>query len=128
MILALSLAAIAWIGWWYVANNVRPTLPDGQPSLVARAAFLATWAIALMGTAWPVLLAIHRRFWGEPLPWTIWRQSAWVAVLGAAVAWLQMNHWLNLALAAILAGVFIVIELILLVRARQETRDRDVRG
>jgi formate/nitrite transporter FocA (FNT family) len=45
-----------------------------------------------------------------------------VAAFGAASAWMQMNRLLNLGLAAILAGVFIVIELIFVLRARQETR------
>jgi len=100
-------------------HEVHPTEP-------AKAAFLAVWACALMGTAWPVLLAVHRRFLGEPPSWTVWRQSAWVAILGAACAWLQMNRWLNTALAAILVGVFVVIELLLNMRARQEkTHDHE---
>jgi hypothetical protein len=115
MFAALILAGAGWLGLGYLTFNVHPTRP-------AKMGFLALLAVALMGTAWPVLLALHRRFWGEPSPWTVWRQSVWVAAFGAASAWLQMNRLLNVALAAILVGVFVVIELIFVLRARQETR------
>lgn len=119
MLPALILAAAGWLGLAYVVYNVHPTLPG-------KATFLILWACALSGTTWPVLLAVHRRFRGEPSPWTVWRQSAWAAIFGAACAWLQMNRWLTIALVAILAGVVVVIELLLTLRARQEeTRDYD---
>ena len=58
MMVALGLGIAGWLGVAYLLSNVHPTLP-------AKAAFLAVWAIALMGTAWPVLLALHRRFLGR---------------------------------------------------------------
>jgi len=91
---------------------------------LARAAFLIVWFIALLGTAWPVVLALHRRFHDEPAAWTVWRQSAWVAAWGTASAWLQMNRWFNVALAVIIASVFILIELLWSMHvARQEVQD-----
>jgi len=118
MVAALILAAAGWLGLAYLVTQAHPTLP-------AKAAFLVVWACALMGTAWPALLAVHRRFRGEPSPWTVWRQSAWVAIFSAVCAWLQMSRWLTVALAGILAGVFVVMELLLTMRARQEAHDRD---
>jgi hypothetical protein len=118
MIVALGLGIAGWLGVAYLFSSVHPTLP-------AKGAFLAVWAFALMGTAWPVLLALHRRFRGEPTPWTVWRQSAWVGAFGAAAAWLQMNRLLNIAWAVVVAGVFVVIEIILSLRARQEARNDD---
>jgi hypothetical protein len=118
IVIALLLAAAGWSGLAYLIFEVHPT-PQ------TKAAFLGLWACALMGTAWPVLLAIHRRFRGEPPVGTVWRQSAWVAILGAACAWLQINRWLNAALVAILFGVFVVIELLLSLRARQEDKRDD---
>jgi drug/metabolite transporter (DMT)-like permease len=115
MFLAIALALIGWAGVVYLVNNVHPTRP-GQ------AAFLALWAIALAGTAWPVMLALRRRFLGEPPVWTVWRQSAWVGIFGGLVAWMQMNRVLNFATAAILASMFIVLEVILSWRARQESQ------
>ena len=116
MLLAIALALIGWAGVVYLANNVHPTRPG-------KAAFLALWAVALAGTAWPVILALHRRFLGEPRARTVWRQSAWVGIFGALVAWMQMNRVLNFATAAILAGMFIVLEVILSLRARQESQN-----
>jgi len=116
VILAIALALIGWAGLAYLVNNIHPNLPG-------KAAFLALWAIALIGTAFPVLLALHRRFRGEPSPWTVWRQSAWFGLLGSLSAWLQMNRVLNAATATILAGLFIVLEVILSLRARQESQN-----
>ena len=115
MVVALTLAGVGWLGLGYLTLNVHP-------SRLAKIGFLTMLALALMGTAWPVLLALHRRFRGEPSPWTVWRESVWMAAFGAASAWLQMNRLLNVALAVILAGVFVVIELIFALRARQEIR------
>lgn len=86
------------------------------------AGLLALWTAALTGTACPILLALHRRFLGEPAASTVWRQSVWIGLFGLLAAWLQLNRVLNLSVAAILAGVFAVIELILSWRARQEVR------
>jgi drug/metabolite transporter (DMT)-like permease len=116
MFFAVALALIGWAGVVYLVNNVHPTLP-------MQAAFLALWGIALIGTVFPVLLALHRRFRGEPSPWMVWRQSTWIGILGSLAAWLQMNRVLNMATAAIVAGLFVVIEVILNMRARQESRN-----
>ena len=116
IIVAIALAVIGWAGLAYLVNNIHP-------NLAGKAAFLALWAIALMGTAFPVLLALHRRFRSEPSPWTVWRQSAWFGLLGSLSAWLQMNRILNAATATILAGLFIVLEVILSLRARQESQN-----
>ncbi len=114
MLLAIVLAVLGWSGLGYLIVNIRPVL-------FARGAFLVLWAIALLGTAWPVLLALHRRFRGEPSPAMVWRQSAWVGLIGASFAWLQMYRLLTMASAAIVACLFVVVEIILYLRARQET-------
>jgi hypothetical protein len=116
ILVAIALAVIGWAGLAYLVNNIHPNLPG-------KAAFLALWAVALIGTAFPVLLALHRRFRGEPSSWTVWRQSAWIGLLGLLSAWLQMNRVLNAATAAILVSVFIVLEVILSLRARQESQN-----
>jgi drug/metabolite transporter (DMT)-like permease len=116
IIVAIALAVIGWAGLAYLVNNIHPNVP-GQ------AAFLVLWTVALIGTCFPGLLALHRRFRGEPSPWTVWRQSAWIGLLGSFSAWLQMNRVLNMATAAIVAGVFVVLEVISSWRARQETPD-----
>ena len=116
IILAVALGLTGWVGLTYLVSNLHPTLP-------MRVAFLALWAFAWTGTAFPVLLALHRRFRGEPSSWTVWRQSAWIGLLGLLSAWLQMNRVLNAATATILTGLFIVLEVILSLRARQESHN-----
>jgi hypothetical protein len=114
--LAVLLAVVGWAGVIHLTSQVHPS------ARWAVAALLAAWAVALTGTACPVLLALHRRFLGEPTAWTVWRQSAWIGLLGLLAAWLQLNRVLNVSVAVILAGVFTVIELILSWRARQEVQ------
>ncbi len=116
LIMALVLAVVSWAGIVYVVNYVHPTL-------LAKAAFLGLWAVALAGTAWPVVQALHRRLRGKPSVWTVFRQSAWFGIFGSLSAWLQMNRVLDTATATILAGVFIVLEGILSWRARQESQN-----
>jgi len=114
--IAIVLAVLGWAGLLYLVNYVHPTLP-------VQAAFLVLWGVALIGMAFPVMLALHRRFLGERSLWTVWRQSAWIGIFGVLAAWLQLNRVLNVATAAILAGVLIVLEVILSLRARQETHE-----
>jgi len=113
IIVAIALAVIGWAGLAYLVTSIHPNLPG-------KAAFLALWAVTLTGTCFPALLALYRRFLSEPSSWTVWRQSAWFGLFGALAAWLQMNRVLNMATAAIVAGVFVIIEVILSIRARQE--------
>lgn len=116
ILVAIALAVIGWAGLAYLINNFHPDLRG-------RVAFLGLWSIALGGTAFPVIMALHRRFLSVPSPWTVMRQSAWVGIFGSLAAWLQMNRVLNVATAAILAGVFVVLEVILSLRARQEMQN-----
>lgn len=116
LLVAIVLAVIGWSGLAYLMNNVHADLRG-------RVAFLGLWSIALGGTAFPVILALHRRFLNEPSPWTVWRQSAWFGLFGMLAAWLQMNRVLNMATAAFAGGGFVVLEVILSWRARQETPD-----
>ena len=112
--LAMLLAALGWAAMIYLLSQVHPS------AWWAVAALLAAWAAALTGTAGPIVLALHRRFLGAPTAWTVWRQSVWVGLFGALMAWLQLNRVLNASVVVILAGVLIVIELFLSWRARQE--------
>ncbi len=116
ILVAIALAVIGWSGLAYLMNNVHADLRG-------RVAFLGLWSIALGGTAFPVILALHRRFLNEPSPWTVWRQSAWLGLFAMLAAWLQMNRVLNMATAAFAGGGFVVLEVILSWRARQETPD-----
>jgi hypothetical protein len=118
MLVAAALAVMSWAGMVYLVNDVHPTAP-------VKAAFLGLCAVALAGTAWPVILALYRRFRGEPSAWAVLRQSAWIGLFGALAVWLQWNRVLNVATAAISAGVFVVFEVFLSLRARREALDDD---
>ena len=113
---AIALAVIGWVGLAYLINNFHPDLRG-------RVAFLGLWSVALGSTAFPVIMALHRRFLSTSSSWTVMRQSAWVGIFGALAAWLQMNRVLNVATAAIVAGVFVVLEVILSLRAKQGVQD-----
>lgn len=113
LILTLSLAAIAWAGLYYLVTNIHPTART-------RLTFLALWGLALLSTAWPVLLAVNQRWSRSASVGRVWRQSFWVAAFGSLAAWLQMSRALTLALAATLAAAFILLEALLMMREKRE--------
>jgi hypothetical protein len=115
-LVAIALAVIGWVGLAYLINNFHPDLRG-------KVAFLGLWSIALGSTAFPGIMALHRRLLSASSSWTVMRQSAWIGIFGSLAAWLQMNRVLNVATAAILAGVFVILEVILSLRARQEVQD-----
>jgi hypothetical protein len=116
VLIAILMAASGWVGAFYLVRNIHPTWP-------AQSLFLVVWAVALIGTAWPAVMALHRRFAGDTLDWIIWRRSIWIGAYGSLAVWLQWNRVFNAATAAILAAVFVVLEIILSLRAQQETQD-----
>lgn len=91
-------------------------------------AFLATVLIAATGLFLPLTYLLNRRFIrvdpGEsgqlPSPRFLvtLRQSMWVGVWVATCIWLQMNRALGLAVAALVAGVLVLFEMLLHVRTR----------
>ncbi len=116
--LALTVAGVGWSGLYYLATTIHP-------NPWAQAVFLALWGLALVGTCWPVLLAINQRWSQYATPLRVWRQSIWIGALGTLVAWLQMNRVLTLALAVTVAGLLGVIELLLILREREEKQRND---
>jgi hypothetical protein len=118
LLLALVLAVASWSA---LALLVQTTYPDNLTKLV----FLALLGVALVGTAWPVLLAINQRRNPHVAPIRIWRQSGWVALFGILLAWLQMkpNRALTLSIAITIGGIFALIELLLILREHKDTPD-----
>jgi hypothetical protein len=115
LLLALLVAVSAWCGLYYLVNYVHTPIPPPWPKT---GAFLALWATALMGSSWPVLLAVNQRLDSQTPPARVWRQSAWIALLGVFVAWLQINRALSAVLVITLAGGLVLIEALLILRAR----------
>ena len=105
-ILILSLS-----GWGGLALLILLAVPTIGP----RWLFFFLGILALTGTSLPIIYYFNKRFPSEPPvdKGAILRQAIWIGIYGSAVAWLQMGRVLNTGLAVILAGAFILIELLL---------------
>jgi hypothetical protein len=81
-------------------------------------AFLLSMAAAAAGLAMPVVYLFNRRFVksGRVRFWSITRQSSWVGVWVAFCLWLQMNRIMGLAIALLVAAVFVIFEALLQLR------------
>lgn len=116
LVLALTIAVAGWSGIYYLIMHVHPTAP-------AQLFFLGLLGSALAGTSWPALLAINQRWSKAASVGRIWRQSGWIALYGIAIAWLQLKRVLTLSLAATLAGLLVLLELLLILHQREQIRD-----
>ena len=98
-------------GWIGLVITIFATLPTLGP----RWLFFFLGVVALTGTAIPITYFLNKRFPSTPPAekYIIIRQAIWFGVYGSSLAWLQMGQVLNSSLALILAGAFIVIELLL---------------
>ncbi len=114
---------LALAGWLGLILMITLTVPN----LGARWFFFFFIVSAISGTAMPGVYFIHRRFPANPPveQIVIIRQSIWVGVYFAAAAWLKMGRVLSLGLALILAGVFILIEILLRLWERSRWKPRD---
>ena len=110
----LSMFIIGWGGLYLLINFTLPTL-------LPRWGFFFLATLALTGTALPVTYFLHRRFASPSPPANIiTRQSLWVGVYGATLAWLQLGKTANLSIAIGLALGLIAIET--LIRLREKTQ------
>jgi hypothetical protein len=82
-------------------------------------AFLAGVLTAATGLVLPLVFYLNRRF-GTAFPsfWVVLRQAMWVGLWIAFCIWLQMNRTLGLAVALLVAAVFIMFEFLVQVRTR----------
>ena len=106
--LSLILVLVGWGGLLILINSTVPRLGP-------RWLFFFLGVLALTGPALPLTFFLHRRFPSDPPVdgMVILRQALWVGVFGSTVAWLQLGRVLTTGLALILAGVFILIEILL---------------
>ena len=96
-------------GWGGLAFITNYTMPTVWP----RWGFFALVVIALTGTAMPIVYFINRTFSASLRPATVLRESIWVGVYGAGLAWLQLGRILNFSLGLWLAVGIIIIEYII---------------
>ncbi len=93
-------------GWGGLALITNYTLPTVWP----RWGFFALIVIALTGTALPISYLINNTFSTNLRPGTVLRESIWVGVYGASLAWLQQGRILNFSLGLWLAVGIVIIE------------------
>jgi len=91
-----------------------------SPNIGAVALLIACLAMGTLGAAWFIVGLLHWRFRPEFEPVKVWRQSLWAALFVAVGTWLQLSRALTVVLAALIAGGFVLIEVFLNVRERQE--------
>jgi hypothetical protein len=106
------------LGWGGLIALLLYTIPNMGP----RWMFFFLTVVALTGTFMPMVAFLNRRFPGKP-PATsliVVRQSLWIGIYGATLAWLQIGHVLTNALAFLLALGLILIEFLLRLSERSQ--------
>jgi hypothetical protein len=101
-------------GWAGLALLTNYTLPTVWP----RWGFFALIVLACAGTAIPISFWLNRVFATDPPaePQVIVRQSTWVGVYFAVLAWLQIGRLLSFSIGLWLALGLIVFEYLLRLR------------
>jgi hypothetical protein len=109
-------AGLGGAGLWLMLDRVWP---DPVTELV----FLALLAVTLGGMTVPVAAYLNYRFarpgWQAHDPRRLLRQGAWVGLFGALCGWLQKTKALNWTIAAVIAGVFALMEAFFLTRDQE---------
>lgn len=114
----MLVAALSFTGLYYVVSNLWPN-PDtllAQPQILLFAfLFFGLGSITI-----PLTVYFNHRFarpgWLERDKTRLIRQGAWVGFLGILLAYLQLIRALNWTIAAVLVGVFILIETFFITR------------
>ena len=118
----LAAAIIGWLGLAYVILMT-------DPELGPRWLFFFLLFLALSGTAMPGVAYLNRRFASDPPAGeaVIIRQSGWIGIYGAAIAWLQLGRMLSLVLALVIALALVLFEILwrLSERSRWKPQDPD---
>lgn len=86
-------------------------------------AFLSAVLVAATGIGLPIAYFLNWRFGtlkggGNPQFMVVLRQAMWIGFWVSFCMWLQMNRLLGIAVAVLVAGVLILLELLLQIRNR----------
>jgi hypothetical protein len=116
---ALTLILIGWGGLLLMIFVLNV-----PPLVWARWGFFVLGIMGLTGTALPVIYFLHARFPSHPPvePHVIVRQSLWVGVYGATLAWLELGDLVSLYVILGLAGGLVAIEYFIGLRERARWR------
>jgi len=115
-----STITLILIGW----GGLAATLYFSLPFVWSRWAFFVFIIMGLTGIALPVVLYLHKRFPEVPSAESnvIIRQSLWVGVYGATLAWLQLGRLVTLYVILGLAGGLIAAEYFIRIREKANRR------
>ena len=115
-----STITLILIGW----GGLVATLYFSLPFVWSRWAFFVFIIMAFTGIALPVVFYFHKRFPDESPaePNVIIRQSLWVGVYGATLAWLQLGRLVTLYVILGLAGGLIAAEYFIRIREKANRR------
>lgn len=115
---ALLLAGVSFLGLYYIINHLWP-----DPDQVFARPHLLLFAFMFLGAGSsiiPLSVYLNHRFatpdWLERDKTRLLRQGVWAGSFLVLVAYLQLTKTFNLTIAAVLAGVFILIETFFLTR------------
>ncbi len=140
LVLGASLCAIGLLAlqrivdyWWPIdvrrLDLIRDTMLDriDAPTLLSATnselilAFLGAILVTLTGLFLPLAFFLNKRFGRAttfPPLLVALRQAMWVGLWGAFCTWLQMNRTLGLAIALLVAFVFVLFELLVQIRTQ----------
>lgn len=115
-----SAITLILIGW----GGLAATLYFSRPFVWSRWAFFVFIIMALTGIALPIVFYFHKRFPEESPaePNVIIRQSLWVGVYGATLAWLQLGRLVTLYVILGLAGGLVAAEYFIRIREKANRR------
>jgi hypothetical protein len=118
---ALALTIIGFGGLFVIITQTLPFVP-------ARWAFFVFMFMGLTGMALPIVYFLHKRFPAESPAESsvIMRQSFWVGIYGATLAWLQLGRLVTLNVILVLAGGLIAAEYFIRIREKANRRTPNI--
>ena len=116
---SIGLTGLSLLSLYYIITTLRPDSDNilARPQLL----FFAFIFLGVGSSTVPVTAFLNQRFakpgWLERDRTRLLRQGVWVGAFLVLLAYLQASNTLTLMVALVLAGVFILIETFLLIRA-----------
>lgn len=112
---ALLMGIPGWVGVIYLMTQTKPTLSH-------RWFFFCAVVFAITGTSAPWVALLNRLFTHRmPVGFgMVVREALWIGIYIATLIWLNKGQVLTLSLAAVLAVGFVLVEILLRLRARSE--------
>lgn len=118
IVISIAVAGLSGLALYYLITNVWPD--PNQVVAIPQLLFLLFVFLGLSASVVPITAYLNHRFakpdWYQRDRARLARQGAWVGLFGVVLAYLQLIRALNWTIAAVLAGVFSLIETFFLTR------------